>query len=176
MSVLLEGKITKDIISISSDHTNTNTNSNHTESLSWKGVWQFIRDRNAKVDFRYTWKSNEVPNELIDYVSFEKKIEDDWNGNGNGVNGNGDDIPKRRGRGRGRKKKIDTGAPVVGVDTSTVVKLESDESQSQSIKEEKIQEVLEIEEDIQPEVQLQLQPSQSNNYSEESPIVWSMGR
>ncbi len=40
------------------------------EQGCWNGVWQFVRDRSAKVRFSYVRKGSALPNELIDYVSF----------------------------------------------------------------------------------------------------------
>lgn len=132
MSVLLEGIISKDIQTTSEE---TNSNADNTgDSYRWNGVWQFIRDRNVKVDFRYSWKSNEVPNDLIDYVSFEK----------NSDNSVGSETPKKRGRGRGRKKKIEVEVAVVNDETEGIAMLETE---NETVKSEKL---MSAEEDIIP--------------------------
>jgi len=111
MSVLLEGTIPE-----------------NEDDLEWNGDWQFVRDRSAKVQFNYKWKSCDIPNDLINYVSFrggttsaETTAARPGPGPGSG---------KSRKRGRGGSKKTEDSAN--DMDISATVEEEENGGQDDS--------------------------------------------
>lgn len=85
MSILLEGKLQV----------------NDTPSPTFTGIWQFSKERKTNLKFTYQYKSNEIPGDLLDYVSFANEP---LAANPSPL------IPNRniRGRGRGRLKHSST--------------------------------------------------------------------